>query len=104
MDVARVALVLVMLLVVGCGDGPAPVPVQPPAAPAGVEAAKSVLQGIADSGEVGSGIEGLRTALEELQQSDSAKATALLSDLTALEAASSPDQAKAKAKEMLGKL
>jgi hypothetical protein len=104
MDFLRASLVLMSLFLMGCGGGPAPVAVQPPATPAAAEAAKSALQTVADTGELGSGLETLRTALEELKQSDSEKATALLADLDALEASSSPDAAKSKAKEMLGKL
>ena len=105
MDLVRGSIVLIVLAMIGCGGGgPAPVAVEPPAQTAGIDAVKSMLQDVAGSGELGSGAEGLRTALEAMKGSDAAKATALLADLDALEASGSPDAAKAKATEMLGKL
>jgi len=98
MEVLRMCFVLVALVMVGCGGGPAPIAVDPPATPAAAETAKSVLQTVADTGELGSGAEGLRTAIQELNKPD------LLADVDALESASDPEAAKAKAKEMLGKL
>ncbi|MCA9125284.1 MAG: hypothetical protein H6821_14025 [Planctomycetaceae bacterium] len=94
----RVSLVLVALVMVGCGGGPAPIAVEPPAASGAADTAKSVLEGVIESGELGSGAEELRTAIQGLNKPD------LLADVDALESASSPDAAKAKAKEMLGKL
>lgn len=102
MTFVRVLFVLALLAVVGCGSQPAPIAVTPvETSPA--DTARAVLEGIAESGEVGSGVDELRTALEELKQTDAAKADALLTDLSALEAASG-EAAKAKANEMLGKL
>ncbi len=104
MHFVRVSLVLISLAMIGCGGGPAPVSVQPQAKAAPTQIAKSVLETVAGTGEVGSGVGELRTALEELKQTDSAKATALLTDLDALEKSANPEAAKAKAKAMLGKL
>jgi len=104
MDFVRVSFVVIVLAMVGCDSGPAPVAVEPPASSAAAETVKSILQGVSESGELGSGAEELRGALEEMKQSDSATATTLLADLAALESSRDPDAAKAKAKEMLGKL
>jgi hypothetical protein len=99
MDLVRASLVLVVLVMVGCGDGgPAPVAVQPPAQATGSDAVKLILDGVASSGELGSGAEGLRTAVKALNKPE------LLADVDALEGMTDPEAAKAKAKEMIGKL
>ena len=98
MNFVRVSLVLATLAFVGCGSGPAPIAVEAPAEASGSEAAKAILNGIAETGEVGSASEELRTSLESMGKSE------LLGDVDALESAASPDAAKAKAKEILGKL
>jgi hypothetical protein len=54
---------------------------------------------------VGSGIEEVVTALEELKKTDPAKAEPLLKEVEALMTkAGAPEEAKAKAKDILGKL
>jgi len=102
----RIVLVMTMLLVMtvaGCGGGPSPVEVEATSTPAS-QTAKNVLQGVADTGELGSGLEELRMALDEMKSTDSAKADALLSDLQKLEQSGGGEAAKAQAKQMLGKL
>lgn len=96
--------VLVMaVLAVGCsskeaGKGPAQ---QAPSA----NNAKAALQDVVKTGEVGSGLDDVRIYLEELKKTDAAKADPLLKEFNALTGtAGKPDQAKAKAKDLLSKL
>lgn len=89
-------------ILVGCGGGgiPAPVAVTPPPPPA----VKSLLEDVAKSGELGSGAEGIRTALTELKASNGPVAEELLKELDQLEKLNDPVKIKAKAKAMAGKL
>jgi hypothetical protein len=72
--------------------------------PAGPPPAKALLEEVAKTGELGSGAMEIRTSLEQLKATDSAKGTALLSDLDQLEKMSDPEQIKTKAREMSSKL
>jgi hypothetical protein len=96
-------ILAVAVAVIGC-SGETAVKVQAPAAPTGTAAAKAVLQEIAQSGQLGSGVMQLREGLEQLKQTDAAKGDALLADLKELEATSDPEQVKAKAQAMADKL
>ncbi len=105
MNFLRMLLLCTVVAMLGCGSGPGsdseavtPPTVQP------ADQAKAVLENVAQTGELGSGIGELRPLFEQIKATDAAKGDALLSDLTALESSTSPDAAKAKAKEMLGKL
>lgn len=93
MTIIRILVLLSVVAIVGCGET-----VTPPPTPPAAESAKTVLQEIAQSGQVGSGAMTLRENLEELNKQ------ALVTDLDALEGMSDPAQIKAKANEMLGKL
>ncbi len=74
-------------------------------APAPTEQVKAVLQGVVQSGELGSGTMELRPLIEQIKATDAAKGDRLLADLTQLEGmAGNPGAAKAKAQEMIGKL
>jgi hypothetical protein len=97
MPVFKILAFLSVVAMLGCG-GDKPIEVTPPPPPPAAENAKTVLQEIAQTGQVGSGAMQLRENLEELNQ------PALLADMDALERMSDPDQIKAKASEMLGKL
>ena len=103
MRFVRILPVLIALAGVGCSSQPAPVAVQQTTTPA-ADKAKAVLQDVANSGELGSGLEELKMALEELKQSDAAKAEELLQDLQKLESSGGGDAAKSQAEQMLGKL
>lgn len=65
---------------------------------------KAALESIAKTGEMGSAAMGFRETLEELKQSDAAKADKLLADLDKLEAARNPTATKKIAKQMADKL
>jgi DNA-directed RNA polymerase subunit F len=71
--------------------------------PAGASA-KKMLENIAQTGELTSEVMSIQEELEKLKSTDEAKATALLGDLNALQAMTSPQQIKQKAKEMADKL
>ncbi len=102
MSFVRVLALLSVLAIVGCGSGENATPVEPPTADSQI---KSSLEYVAESGQVDSGIMLVREQLEELKETDAAKADALLKDLDELETmAGNPDGAKAKASEMLKKL
>lgn len=87
--------------IAGCGSNPVPTEAVTAAPPSPV---KSVLDEVAASGELGSTASTIREGLEAMKATDSAKAEALLTELTELEGLSDPDKVKAKAKEMAGKL
>jgi hypothetical protein len=86
----------------GCGgsDLPAPVSVTPTAPPT----LKQLLVDVVNSGELGSGAEQIRSEIEKLKESDSAKGTDLLADFDKLGKMSDPEQVKAAAKKMADKL
>ena len=93
--------VLLSCLTLGCGGGPVsetlPTAAEPPAL-------KQVLEGIAQTGEVGSAGAEVRTRIEDLRKSDSAKADAMSRELTELEKMNEPAQIKAKASSMAARL
>ena len=86
----------------GCSgnDLPKPVSVTPGASPA----LKQMLDGVAESGELGSGAEAIQTELDNLAKTDAAKAKALKADLEKMQKLSEPDEVKGLAKQMAGKL
>lgn len=66
---------------------------------------RSVLEHVAQTGEIDSGLVIVRDKLEVMKETDAAKAGELLQDLNQLEKLNNqPAQAKAKAQEMLKKL
>jgi hypothetical protein len=97
---AHALILMSAFALAGCSNRPAPVSVTPPAPPP----VKAMLEEVANSGQLGSGAESIRTALEGMKATDSAKAEALLNDLAALEKMTGEAKIKAKAKEMAGKL
>jgi hypothetical protein len=105
MNFARILFVFAAAFLVGCGGGEQfdSTRVTPPQN-SPVDDARPTLQAIADTGEVGSGAAELRTLFEKIKETDAAKGDALLNDLNTLETTTDPAAAKAKAKEMLGKL
>jgi uncharacterized protein YmfQ (DUF2313 family) len=66
--------------------------------------AKSALESIAASGELGSAVQELQMQLEAMKETDPAKAEELLSDYNELVGLSDAEAVKAKAKEMAEKL
>lgn len=93
---------ILCIWLVGCGGSPSVTTeaVTPPPPPA----AKALLTDVAGSGELGSGAETIRQALEELKATDAAKAEGLLKELGEMEVMSDPNKIKAKAKAMADKL
>ena len=65
---------------------------------------KSMLEDVAQSGELGSGAQEIRDALDQMKASGDPKADELLSDLDELERMTSPAAVKRKAQEMADKL
>lgn len=90
----------VVLFAIGCGPASKPVDVQT-VSPA--DQAKQYLQSVVDGAELGSAEESLQSSLEALKAADAAKGEELLKDFEALKGLSG-EAAKAKAKEMIGKL
>ena len=89
--------------VLGCGSSIREESVTPPSITP-KQAIKSALEPVAQSGQVGSEIGAVMQQIEALKATDAATATALENDARALMSMGSGDAAKAKAKEMLGKL
>lgn len=102
MTVVIAVLVLAFAQITGCSSATPSKSVQPPSAQ---EEIRGALQHVAQTGEVDSSLMVVREKLEELKKTDAAKAESLLQDLNQLEKmVGQPQQAKAKAQEMLNKL
>ena len=102
MSFFKFLVLLAAVAMVGCSGGRGGVSVEPSAA--APSEAKTLLEEMAESGEVGSAVMVIRESLEQLKQTDAAKADGLLSDLDELESMSDLEAVKAKAKEMADKL
>ena len=89
------------LLTLGCGGGPASEPLTSVAEP---PALKQVLESIAQTGEVGSAGAEVLARIEDLRQTDPAKADEMAKEAAELERMSEPAQVKAKASSMAAKL
>jgi hypothetical protein len=98
-------LVVLVAALVGCGTksfesvAVDTLPTVPPA-----QKAKTLLEGVASTGQPGSGAEEIRMTLEELKKTDAAKGDQLLNDMKQLEATPEGPGMMAKAKAMAGKL
>ena len=102
LGILSAGLVCLSLFTVGCGSNlPKPVSVTPPTAP---PALKQMLDGVAESGELGSGGGALETELDNLAKTDESKAKILKADLEKLQKLSDPEAVKALAKQMAEKL
>ncbi len=100
--VSLITLLLMASLLFGCGPSVTTKSVKETTPQ---DQIKSALQQVANTGQVDSGLMVVREQLEAMKSTDEAKAQALLQDLDQLEAlANRPQQARAKAQEMLGKL
>lgn len=97
----RLMLLVALVAVIGCNSGPAPEKVQ---APPQIDQIKTALQGMAESGQAGSGVMQLETLVSELKAQDADKAAALQPGVDELKTLKDPKAVKAKAKEMLEKL
>ena len=99
-------LLLGVVAVVGCGSEGGGTVDASSESNAFTEQIKASLQSISESGEIDAemGLGELRTVAEDLKASDSAKGETILKELDALEALSSPDERKAKAKEIISTL
>ncbi len=92
----------VSLCLTGCGgprDPSTAANVTAPPAPA-----KALLEEVASSGQLGSGAETIRQALEGMKATDAAKAEELLKELAVLEKTTGAAKIKEKAKAMAAKL
>lgn len=90
-------LLTATVLLAGCGVNE----VEEKVAPAGPPPVKAMLEGVAQTGELGSGAMEIREGIEKL---DGPKAEELKNDLAELEKATTPEEVKAKAKAMADKL
>lgn len=95
-----VALAAIMLFV-GCSAGVQDNPVE--VTPSGANA-KIALEGIAESGQLGSDVMTIEDDIASMKESDPAKAEALQKDLDELKSMGKPADIKKKAKEMVEKL
>ena len=94
----RCLMVLGVSVVLGCGSGERVQSVEPPK-----NQSKAVLESVAQTGTLDSGIMVVKEELEKMKATDAAKAEGLLNDLGQLEKMNNPAQIKAKAKEMAAK-
>lgn len=90
------------LPIAGCGGNDLPKPVS--VTPAPPPALKQMLDSVAQTGELGSGADAIQTEIDSLAKTDDAKAKALKTDLEKMQKMSEPEQVKAIAKQMAGKL
>lgn len=99
---AVLPIILLSCALAGCGGvSDTPKTVTPPSS---TESIKMTLEGVAQSGELGSGGMTLEQEIEKLRTSDPAKADALKSDYEQLKTTNDPSQVKSKAQDMLKKL
>jgi outer membrane murein-binding lipoprotein Lpp len=95
-------VILCLALLAGCGSvSDQPKTVTPPAA---TESIKAVLNDLAQTGQMSSGVMTLETEIEKLRATDAAKADALKQGYDQLKGLNNPALIQAKAKEMLSKL
>jgi len=88
-------------LLAGCGGGPRSVPVTPPAPLPAIAQIRVVVADVVQSGELGSGTEGLRDLVKQVQATDSGTGEKLLASLDELEAAKDRVSTIAAAQQML---
>jgi hypothetical protein len=103
---AMIAALLVLTacfapVLTGCGGSPRAVPVTPPAALPAIDQIRVVVADVAQAGELGSGTEGLRGLVKQVQSVDSGRGDELLKSLDALEAAKDRASTIAAAQRML---
>jgi hypothetical protein len=99
----QILIALLLSSIVGCGavTDDQPKTVTPPSS---TEAIKAVLNDLAQTGQMSSGVMTLETEIEKLRPTDAAKADKLKQDYEQLKTLNNPAQIQAKAKEMLTKL
>jgi len=89
----------------GCGPGSSPTPsTEQSLKVSGKEELKKRLTSVGESGNGGSGLAGMREAIEALRGSDAALADQLIKDFGQLEQADGAEQIKALAQQMAAKL
>jgi uncharacterized lipoprotein YehR (DUF1307 family) len=102
MSLLRVIVVCCVVALLGCGDGGTTV--KPPDTTA-KDQVKQYLENIAETGAGGSEMGAIMEELKKLEESDPALAAELQEDAkTFMSTQNSPEQLKAKAKEMIEKL
>lgn len=99
----RLIVPCVVAVLVGCGSGTVGDTVIE-STPAAAPPVKAMLEEVAESGQLGSGAMEIRDTLENMKAAGEPKAEELLSDMTKLEGAGSPDAIKKQAKAMADKL
>ena len=99
MRFAHLMILLFMAAALGCNSGPPPQTVTPAPTPA-----KKILEEVATTGQITSGIMEVDSAVNDLRAKDATKADKLMKELEALRSAKSPDEVKAKAKAIADQL
>ena len=99
MWLVRIAFLLGMVVLIGCGPGST---TEGPDAVSDsmVQSIKSALQDVAETGEMGEAFGEARGMVAELKETNPEIGNKLSADLEAMENLSSPDEIKAKAKEI----
>jgi len=98
----RCFVLVVLVAVIGCGGGggtavdPLPEP--------GVSMVRSGLDGVAQTGQLDSGMMSVQDGIEKLSSTDSEKAEKVRKGVEELKKLPDPESRKAKAKEILGQL
>lgn len=87
----------------GCGSGPVEERLEVQTSQIGA-ALKATLENIAKSGKTGSALPALESDINGIKATDKAKGDELHKDFMRMQAATKPDEIKAIAKDMLGKL
>lgn len=96
-------LALSMAMLSGCGSGPVEEKLEVKTSQIS-DALKATLDGIAKSGKTGSALPALESDINGIRVTDKAKGDELHKDFMRMQAATKPDEIKAIAKDMLGKL
>jgi hypothetical protein len=95
MRFGKAIAVVLSIALLGCSREPAPVPVTTTVSPA-----KPVLEEISNTGQLGSGIMEVETAIEGMKKTDAAKAEKLSKELQDLRAETDEAKIKTKAKAL----
>jgi hypothetical protein len=93
------------VVALGCGGAGEPATSQPDAMADGlVDTIETCLQDVAETGELGESFGEARGMAESVAEYDAERGAKIQAELKALEALSSPDERKAKAKEIIDSL
>ena len=98
MRLGRLIAVLLVGFAIGCGSKAPEIDASP------MSTARAMLEQVANSGVIGSEITKIEAALEQLKQTDTAKAQQLLKELSQLKSLKDAAKIKAKASDMAAQL